>query len=323
MKMLPTILKGMAMGLAEVIPGVSGGTIAFITGIYEKLLHSIKSLDIELLKLIFSGQWDALRQKIDITFLFFLILGMVLGVGVGIFGVSYIMEAYPLLLWSFFFGLIFVSVFYILSQIPKLQWQYYIYFFVGACIAGYISFISPASGSENPIYIILAGSIAICALILPGISGSFILLLMGMYTIVIPAVKSLLTSFDMASLSIVALFGLGCILGLALFSRILSWTFKHYRDSTLSLMAGFMLGSLIKIWPWRIPTRILKKEEGITLDNGEFGISDEIYQNENIKVLKEQLVLPADYFSDPMLFYCIICALIGGITVYMLWKFED
>jgi putative membrane protein len=246
------ILKGMAMGIAEVIPGVSGGTIAFITGIYERLINAIKVvLNPAIIRTLRKEGLKATWQKADGTFLLFLILGMVTGLVGGIFTITHLLETYPTLVWGFFFGLIAASIIYVGKQVKTWNWVSVLALIIGTVVAYYITVLNPGQGNESLPFVFLSGALAICALILPGISGSFILLLLGMYTIIIPTVKDALKTFQMESLIVTGVFGLGCLLGLALFSRLLSWTFARYHDQTMAVLTGFMLGSLNKIWPWR------------------------------------------------------------------------
>lgn len=312
-------LKGMAMGIAEVIPGVSGGTIAFITGIYEELLLSIKAIDVEFFKLFFTGKWKSCFDKLNGSFLFFLILGMLGGVLVGIFFITFLLEEYPEILWGFFFGLIAASVIYIGRQVEQFSGFNILLFIVAAIVTYGITTITPASGSESLFIVFLSGMIAICALILPGISGSFILLLLGMYSVVIPNLKELLSNPNMASLSIVVVFALGCLVGITSFSRVLTYSFKNYRDQTFALMTGIMLGSLNKIWPWRNPLTVMKKDTGNVIDVSSF---DSMIQmpKELYKILKEENVLPYNYTSEPFTLLT-ICAVVLGFLFVMSFLF--
>ncbi|MCB9081173.1 MAG: DUF368 domain-containing protein [Lewinellaceae bacterium] len=245
-------LRGMAMGIAEVIPGVSGGTIAFITGIYEELLASIKGiLSVSLLQALrregLPGLWKAANGR----FMGALLLGMATGVIGGVFGISHLLEHYPILLWAFFFGLILASAWYVGRQVKHWSLDVWVGLIAGTGIALWYTLVAPGQGSEALWFVFFSGVIAISALMLPGISGSFVLLLLGMYTTIIPAVKAVLTSLDTSQLIIVIVFAGGCLVGLATFSRVLTWTFRHYHDLTMAVLMGFMLGSLNKIWPWR------------------------------------------------------------------------
>jgi putative membrane protein len=308
-------LKGMAMGMAEVIPGVSGGTIAFITGIYEKLLESIKNiLGPEAWRSWRSEGFKAAWQNINGTFLVFLLTGMAVGIVIGVFGITYLLETYPVLLWAFFFGLIIGSAIYIGRQIPKWGMIEIIAVIAGTIIAYLITIASPAEGSDSYLMVFIAGAIAISALILPGISGSFMLLLMGMYTIIIPTVKEALKTLAPDKLATLFVLGMGCLLGLATFSRLLSWTFKHYRTPTLAVLTGFMIGSLNKIWPWRKP--VLGIDETGKLVNIEAGVQIE-------KVIKEINLLPAQYQLEVGANFLVpsILAMIAGLLIVFLLEY--
>jgi putative membrane protein len=299
-------LKGMAMGIAEVIPGVSGGTIAFITGIYERLIDAIKSI-------LGPEVWTTWRkegmkgawQRADGTFILTLLIGMALGVIAGVFGVSHLLENYPVLLWAFFFGLIIASAIYIGRLVDKWTAAEVIALVAGAVVAYLITVLSPAQGSDSPLAVFFAGAIAISALILPGISGSFILLLMGMYTLIIPSIKSVLENQDLPSLIILGIFALGCLLGLATFSRVLSWMFRRYHSLTMALLAGFMIGSLNKIWPWRnvLSYRVNSKGEEVPF--------------------LEKSVSPGAFDGEPFLIGAVIMMVVGFVVVFGLEKLGE
>lgn len=314
---LPTILKGSAMGIAEVIPGVSGGTIAFISGIYEDLLHSIKSFDVELIRLLFKGKFPMIWEKINGWFLLNLGIGMASGIVFGIFAITWMMKNYPEPLWGFFFGLVLASAILISKHIKKWDVTRFVALAIGTGIALVISMISPAEGNDHPLYIFLAGMIAISAFILPGVSGSFMLLLMGMYTLIIPSLKSVLTNFDTASMYIIAIFALGCLVGIAWFSRLLSWLFDHYRETTFVLLTGFLIGSLYKIWPWRNVDLILDKASG---NMGQISSLENLqtYDAEHIKILKEVNVLPSAYWMSTPKVWMTLAAVIAGFVI-VLW----
>jgi len=321
---ISTMLKGAAMGVAEVIPGVSGGTIAFITGIYEDLLNSIKAFDFELFRLLFKGDFKKIWDKINGWFLLSLGSGMAAGIVTGIFVITWMMKYYPEPLWGFFFGLVISSAILIGRHTDKWNISRVIALVTGAGIALFISMVSPAEGSTHPLYIFLAGMVAISAFILPGISGSFMLLLMGMYTLIIPSLKSCLVNFDTHSMYIIAIFALGCIIGITWFSRILSWLFSHHREHTFVLLTGFLIGSLYKIWPWRNIDLILDKETELTKQITSLEIL-KTFDPEKIKILKEVNVLPADYWmSSPKVWVTLVSIIIGfSVVLLMEWKNKD
>ncbi len=257
------MLRGFAMGIAEVIPGVSGGTIAFISGIYTQLLDAIKAiLSFEPFVAFKANGWKGLWAKIDGDFMLYLLIGMAGGLILGVFVITHLMENYPIPLWSFFFGLIIASTWFIAKQIPNWNLTTIGLFVFGTIIAYLYTIVSPTNGNEALWFVFISGTIAISALLLPGISGSFILLLLGMYAFVVGSVKNLLIDFNTGYLLIVFVFGLGCLLGLATFSRFLSWLFKFYPNPTLALLTGFMLGSLNKVWPWKIIVSWRTNSEG-------------------------------------------------------------
>lgn len=239
------MLKGMGMGAADVVPGVSGGTIAFIVGIYDELINSIKSINLESLKLFFSGKWATFWKKINGNFLFFLLAG----IGISVFSlaklITWLLVNQPILVWSFFFGLVLASTWFVSRDIKEWKsWKTWVAFIIGAVVAFYITVATPAETPSNLLFIFLCGAIAICAMILPGISGSFILVLLGKYFFIMDAVKTL-------DVVVIAVFGAGVCIGITSFSHILSYALAHFRNITLAVLTGFMLGSLNKVWPWK------------------------------------------------------------------------
>lgn len=300
------------MGIAEVIPGVSGGTIAFITGIYEQLLNSIKAFGPGLFRTFKEEGIAGVWEEINGNFLLTLGVGMVTGVVVGVFGVTHILETYPVLLWAFFFGLIVASAIYIGKQVKIWGALQILALFLAAGLAYYITIAVPAEGNDALWFIFLSGVIAISALILPGISGSFILLLMGMYTIIVPTVKNTLKTFDTEGLVVMAVFAAGCLIGIMSFARVLSWTFKKYHDTTMAVLTGFMIGSLNKIWPWRQPVK------GLDEDGNVIVITPDMKAD---KILEEVNLLPFDYaevFGESFLLPAVVLAVIGFVSVFVL-----
>lgn len=232
------------MGAADVVPGVSGGSIALITGIYERLLGAITSLNKESLRFFFTGAFGAFWKTIDGTFL----LTVLAGIGLSIISLSQIIPTllaeYPIVVWSFFSGLILISGIIILRDIKSWKVGTFLTLLTGISIALLISAIPPGEGSENLFFLFGAGAIAICAMILPGVSGSFLLIVMGQYEYVLQAVNN-------RDLLRIAVFGAGCLIGILSFSRLIKWLLETYFNLTLALLSGFMLGSLWKIWPWK------------------------------------------------------------------------
>ncbi len=316
-KTIQTIIKGAAMGMAEVIPGVSGGTIAFITGIYERLLNAIKGIGPALFTSFKKDGFKGMIQAVDGIFLAKLLGGMVLGVLIGVFSISYLLENYPPLVWGFFFGLIIGSAIYIFRKITDWSWTKIVAFILGTAFAYGITTIAPSNGSESLIVVFLAGVIAISALILPGISGSFMLLLMGMYSFIITdTLKGFLKTFAFDKLVTLIVFALGCLTGLMTISRLLSWTFKNYKNVTLAALAGFMVGSLNKIWPWRIPTKWLEDAAGNVI------MKDGLPK----KIIMEKNVLPTEYEQlsslPSFMLGTIVLIVIGYGVVILMSKME-
>ena len=280
-------LKGMAMGAADVVPGVSGGTIAFIAGIYDELINSIKSINMHSLKLLFTGKIAAFWKAVNGNFLFALLLGIAISVFSLAKLITYLLLNEPVLVWSFFFGLVLASTWFVTKDIKGWNWKTVAGFVGGAVIAYYITVATPAETSTNLMFIFLCGAIAICAMILPGISGSFILVLLGKYFYVMEAVKTL-------DLVVLGVFAFGAALGITSFSRVLSYALKNFSNITLSVLSGFMLGSLNKVWPW-------KEVEKLVSDGHEVMIEHNIAPNTEVA---EAVVL----------------MLIGFILVYVLEK---
>ncbi len=244
LQMITTFFKGMAMGAADIVPGVSGGTIAFISGIYDRLLGAINSIKPEVLKTLKKEGVAAAWKSIDATFLVVLLSGMLTSIVLLSKPIKYALHHHPVLLWSFFFGLVLASIWLVGRQVKNYSIGNIALFLIGGALAYWITTLETLQGSDNVGYIFLAGAIAICAMILPGVSGAFILLILGVYQIIINAIHD-------KDLKMIAIFGLGCIVGLLSFSRLLKWLLSHKRAQTLAVLTGFLLGSLNKIWPWK------------------------------------------------------------------------
>lgn len=242
---ISNFLKGIGIGSANVIPGVSGGTIALITGIFERLINALESFNLTAIKLFFKGDIKGFFKHTDFGFL----VSVGCGVLVAVISIARLFEflfrEYPIYLWSFFFGMILVSIYYVGITIKQINIKTIIAFLVGTAIALFIAFGTPAKENSNLIYLIICGAVATCSMILPGLSGSFVLVLMGNYQLImIDAVNNL-------DLKILLPVLFGGIVGLLAFSHLLSWIFKNYRDITIAVLTGFILGSMPIIWPWK------------------------------------------------------------------------
>jgi len=283
-------LKGIAMGAADVVPGVSGGTIAFITGIYEELLETISSVNLDALKKLkvegIKGFWN----HINANFLVALFLGIAISIVSLAKLITYLMESHAVLLWSFFFGLIVSSIYLVGKKIKQWDFVKIIGLIIGSVVAYYITILPPMENPDALWFVFVSGAIAICAMILPGISGSFILLLLGSYEMILGAIKDI-------KLATIGVFAVGCLTGLLSFSKLLNWLFKHYHDLTVAILTGFLVGSLNKIWPWKetISTRINSHGETVP------------FIQENI--------LPNNFDGEPQLLFAIGMAVIGLILI--------
>ena len=248
-------LKGVGMGTADVVPGVSGGTVALITGIYERLLSAINSVDRKALKLISKLEIRLFWKHIDGNFLIILIAGIATSVITLAKLVTYLLEVYPIQLWSFFFGLIIISAILVLRNVKSWTVGKMLILVLGIAIAYLITEATPATTPEGFWFIFLSGAIAICAMILPGISGSFILLIMGKYEFMFNALND-------RDIPVILTFMVGCLVGLLSFARVISWLFKRFHDLAIALLSGFMIGSLNKVWPWKLPLQFRLNSDG-------------------------------------------------------------
>ncbi|CCO44749.1 conserved hypothetical protein [Vibrio nigripulchritudo SOn1] len=248
------------MGAADVVPGVSGGTIAFITGIYDTLLESIRRVNPSIIGIWKREGFKAAFDHINGLFLITLFSGIILSILTLAKLISWLLVEHPIPLWSFFFGLILISVVHVLKQVKKKNIMTGVFLLLGVGFAYTITVVSPLQMADTSLNIFIAGMIAICAMILPGISGSFILLLLGMYGPILAAAKGL-------QIDVLMLFMLGCVVGILSFSHVLSWLLKNFRDYTLTFLTGLMLGTLPKIWPWKetISWRTNSKGEQVPL----------------------------------------------------------
>ncbi|GMN08540.1 DUF368 domain-containing protein [Croceitalea sp. MTPC5] len=285
-------LKGMAMGAADVVPGVSGGTIAFISGIYEELISSINNINLKLFTVLKKEGFSAFWKQLNGNFL----LALFTGIFISLFSLakflSWLLENQPILLWSFFFGLVLASIFLVGKEIKKWNVVSILVLIAGACIAYFITTLPPNENVDSYPFLFLSGALAVCAMILPGISGAFILVLLGSY-------KTILDAVHERDLKMVITVAVGAIFGLLSFARLLKWMFKNYRNTTLALLTGFILGSLNKIWPWK---EVLQSK---------------VFDDKIIPI-KENNISPLAFDGDPQLTFAIILALLGFSLIFIL-----
>ena len=288
-------LKGIAMGAADAVPGVSGGTIAFISGIYEELVNTISNINFSLFKTLKRDGILTFWKQCNGNFVLALLMGIIISYVSFMRLAKYLIETQPILIWSFFFGLIVASIFFVGRQIKIWNLSVFIGLVLGAIAAYYITTIPSMASNEHPLFLFFAGAVAICAMILPGISGSFILVVLGAYK----TLSDALHDFDFKK---VALFAIGAVVGLLSFSHVLKWLFKHFHNLTLAILTGFILGSLNKIWPWK---------EVLTWREDSSG---------NLVPMLEKSILPSSFKGDPQLVFAFILMIIGFITIFILEK---
>ena len=302
-------LKGLAMGAADVVPGVSGGTIAFISGIYEELIKTIDNLDMGILtKARKQGVKTAWRDY-NLSFLIALVLGIAISILTFAKVISYLLDNEPIILWSFFFGLVIASIVFITGQIQKWNWKTILGLLLGAVVSYFVTIAEPVTSPDSYWFLLLSGFIAIIAMILPGISGAFILLLLGSYHVVIGSINEFTSAvfsmnWNAALLAATKLgtFAVGALLGIKVFSKVLTWMFENYKNITLALLTGFMVGSLNKIWPWK------KVLTTYTNSHGE------------VVPILEKSILPGQFEGDPQILSAIIAAIGGFLLIFLLEK---
>ena len=250
-KYILTAVKGACMGAADVIPGVSGGTIAFIMGIYDEFVGSLASINSDAVRMLLKGQFKAFWKHINGNFL----LSLVIGIGFSVILLAglmqFLLEQCPIQTWAFFFGLIVASSIFILRGISGWNWRDGLMLVFGVLLGATICTLSPTQTPEALWFIFLSGALAICAMILPGISGSFILLILGKYQFIMNCISDLVSGVDFGrNLLILGTFGVGAIIGILAFSKFLHWLFARWQKGTMVILAGFIIGSLVKVWPW-------------------------------------------------------------------------
>ena len=303
-------LKGIAMGAADVVPGVSGGTIAFITGIYEELIDTINKIDLNAFKILKQKGIKYAWHSINGNFLTALFIGIAISILSLAKGIKWMLHNEPILLWSFFFGLVLASIFYVGKQIKTFNFNIIIAIILSSIASYFLTLAEPFTSPESPLYLLFCGFIAIIAMILPGVSGAFILLILGAYQTTIDTIndlaQGLLTKdfnlFKEAFINFLML-AVGAILGLKIFSKILNWLFKNYKDLTLAMLTGFMIGSLNKIWPWKKILTWRVNSKGLSVP------------------LTEQSILPTNVEGDNQLALASVLITIGFIVILLLEKF--
>ncbi|VXB66593.1 conserved membrane hypothetical protein [Flavobacterium sp. 9AF] len=302
-------LKGLAMGAADVVPGVSGGTIAFISGIYEELIDSIDKINFSTLKSIKKNGIKATWAAINGNFLFFLLLGI--GTSILTFSkiITYLLETKPILVWSFFFGLVLASILFIWKEVSYWSWKAILSLLIGVTISYYITIARPTESPDSHWYLFLSGFIAIIAMILPGVSGAFILLLMGSYQTVIGTINQFREGISNMDFEIIGqallkliTFAIGAVIGLKLFSKVLKWMFSKHKNTTLALLIGFMIGSLNKIWPWKDILEYRTNSHGETVP------------------FIEKSIFPQNFQGDPQILTAIIMVICGFMLIFGLEK---
>ena len=273
-------VKGALMGAANVIPGVSGGTIALLTGIYQELIESIKAVGSKNLGLLFKGKFKEFWTAVNGNFLLAVAIGIVVSIFSLAKAMTWLLDNYPVQVWSFFFGLVLVSTVYMIRELKDLKLAHWLSLAVGAACGVTLCLVSPSQTGDSMLFLFVCGAIAMCTMILPGISGSFILVLLGKYAFILEAVGSL-------DIPVLIVFTVGAIAGILAFSHAFSWLLKKAYNGTMMFLAGLMLGSLLKVWPWKIAL-----ESGV-----------------------DRPILPAQFAGDAHLAGAIIWALVGAATI--------
>ncbi len=283
----------MAMGIAELVPGVSGGTIAFISGIYEEFITAINNVNLSTFKTLQKEGFNAFWTRLNGNFLLALFSGMLISIVSFSKLIKWLLEFHPIPIWSFFFGLVLASILFVAKGVKKWTLASLILLTVSAIVAYFITTLPPSESADSLPYLFMSGAIAICAMILPGISGAFILVLLGSYKTVIDAV-------DEKDFKILITVALGCLVGLLSFARLLKWMFNHHKNITLAILTGFIAGSLNKIWPWKevLSTKTIGKKV----------------------IIIDESISPFTFDGDPQLTMAIIAAIIGFSLIFILEK---
>ena len=289
------ILKGIAMGAADLVPGVSGGTIAFISGIYEELISSLNVINLSLIKTIKTEGLKSTWEKINGNFL----VAILLGIAISILSLSklitWLLLEKPILVWAFFFGLVLASILFVIKKINQWKLGEFLGLIIGTFLAYQLTKLGALGNSESMFYLFISGSIAICAMILPGISGAFILVLLGSYNTILQAIND-------KSIGKLAVFMAGAIVGILSFSKLLKWVFKTYKSITLAVLTGFMVGALAKIWPWKKALTYRINSKGINVP------------------LNEECISPLSFDGNPQILSAIALMVFGFLMILILEK---
>ena len=318
LKYITVAVKGACMGAADVIPGVSGGTIAFIMGIYDEFVGSLASINAEAVKLLFSGKLKAFWKHINGNFL----LSLVIGIGISVVSLAglmqYLLQWHPIQTWAFFFGLIVASSIFILRGIKGWKLRDGLFLILGAALGVTVCTLSPTQTPDAFWFIFLSGALAICAMILPGISGSFILLILGKYEFIMGCISDLVAGVNVGqNLMVIGVFGIGAVIGILAFSKFLHWLLARWQKETMIVLAGFIIGSLVKVWPWNDTDAIvcsqfagaITYEETLMAAQGS-GLGAEAAQ----QIFDTNIAKYVDHI-DPMYGSAILFALIGFFLV--------
>ncbi len=301
------IFKGIAMGAADVVPGVSGGTIAFISGIYEELIESIDKVGFGVFKVWKQEGFKAAWTSINGSFLLSLFSGIAISILSLAKLIKYLLHNEPVLLWSFFFGLVLASILYIAKQIKGWSAKIILAIIITSVLSYFITLAEPFASPDSPFYLLFCGFIAIIAMILPGVSGAFILLILGAYQTAIDTINNLVEGLTTGNMALFkdaffkfCLLAIGAVIGLKVFSKALNWMFKHQKNLTLAILTGFMIGSLNKIWPWKevLKTRVNSEGETVTL--------------------LDKSILPTSYNGDNQLLMALVFIVIGFAAILIL-----
>lgn len=257
------LIKGIAMGTANVIPGVSGGTIALITGIFERLINSLKSFNLKALRMLLKGEIKKFTSYTDFWFLAVVLAGVIIAVITLARLFDYLFNHYPVYIWAYFFGLVLASVYFVGKTIGRWQASVIIMFIIGTSSAILISLLNPALENSHVMYIMACGAVAVCSMILPGLSGSFVLFIMGNYKLVA------IDAINDRDPRILIPFFIGAAIGLLAFSHLLSWILRKFKDETIAVLTGFILGSVSILWPWQHQIHLLDQTGNEILKNGQ------------------------------------------------------